>query len=410
MTGFSLRGLTTVFVSMATSLALIGLCAANDKTYDAGASDATIRVGNIMPYSGPASAYGAIGRAMTAYFKMVNDRGGINGRKIDFISYDDAYSPPKTVEQARKLVESDEVLLVAGSFGTAGNSAIQRYLNQKHVPQLFVVSGASRFNDPEHFPWTMGLGATYRIETSIYAAYVLKQKPSAKIAVLYQNDDAGKELLKGVKEGLGDKVAQIVAESAYEVTEPTIDSHLVSLKASGADVLFSLATPKFAAQSIKKAAEIDWHPLHFLPVVSASIGATLAPAGFQNSAGVISAAFLKDATDPQWNDDPGMAQYREFLSKYMPEADRSDALLASGYTTAQAVELVLRRCGDNLTRDSVMKQAANLEHVSFDLLLPGIELNTSPRDFTAIKDMNLMRFEKDSWKLFGGLVRARASE
>jgi branched-chain amino acid transport system substrate-binding protein len=410
MKGFSLRGLTTVFVSVATLLALIGSCAADEKKYDAGASDTAIRVGNIMPYSGPASAYGAIGRAMTAYFKMVNDRGGINGRKVDFVSYDDGYSPPKTVEQARKLVESDEVLLVAGSFGTAGNSAIQRYLNQKHVPQLYVVSGASRFNDPEHFPWTMGLGATYRIETSIYAAYLLKEKPSAKIAVLYQNDDAGKELLKGVKEGLGDKVAQIVAESAYEVTEPTIDSHVVSLKASGADVLFSLATPKFAAQSIKKAAEIDWHPLHFLPVVSASIGATLAPAGFQNSAGVISAAFLKDATDPQWNDDPGMAQYREFLSKYMPDADRSDALLASGYTTAQAVELVLRRCGDNLTRDNVMRQAANLEHVSFDLFLPGIEVNTSPRDFTAIKDMNLMRFEKDSWKLFGGLVRARASE
>jgi branched-chain amino acid transport system substrate-binding protein len=347
---------------------------------------------------------------MAAYFKMVNDRGGINGRKVDFISYDDAYSPPKTVEQARKLVESDDVLLVAGSFGTAGNSAIQKYLNQKQVPQLFVVSGASRFNDPEHFPWTMGLGATYRIETSIYAAYLLKEKPSSKIAVLYQNDDAGKELLKGIKEGLGDKVGQIVAESAYEVTEPTIDSHIVSMKASGADVLFSLATPKFAAQSIKKAVEIDWHPLHFLPVVSSSIGATLAPAGLQNSKGVISAAFLKDATDPQWNDDPGMARYRDFLSKYMPDADRSDALLASGYTTAQAVELVLRRCGDNLTRDNVMKQAANLEHVSFDLLLPGIEVNTSPHDFTAIKDMNLMRFEKDSWKLFGGLVRARPSE
>jgi branched-chain amino acid transport system substrate-binding protein len=410
MSGFNVRGAATAFISVAVSVAQIGLCAADDKKYDAGATDTTIKVGNIMPYSGPASAYGAIGRAMTAYFRMVNDRGGINGRKVDFVSYDDAYSPPKTVEQARKLVESDEVLVVAGSFGTAGNSAIQKYLNQKHVPQLFVVSGASRFNDPEHFPWTMGLGATYRIETSIYAAYVLKEKPSAKIAVLYQNDDAGKELLKGIKEGLGDKVSQIVAESAYEVTEPTIDSHIVNLKASGADVLFSLATPKFAAQSIKKAAEIDWHPLHFLPVVSSSIGATLAPAGFQNSKGVISAAFLKDATDPQWKEDSGMAHYRDFLSKYMPDADRADALLATGYTTAQVVELALRRCGDDLTRDNVMKQAANFERVSFDLLLPGIELNTSPRDFTAIKDMNLMRFDQESWKLFGGLVRARASE
>jgi len=410
MSGFNVRGAATAFISVAVSVAQVGLCSADDKKYDAGASDTTIKVGNIMPYSGPASAYGAIGRAMTAYFRMVNDRGGINGRKVDFVSYDDAYSPPKTVEQARKLVESDEVLVVAGSFGTPGNSAIQKYLNQKHVPQLFVVSGASRFNDPEHFPWTMGLGATYRIETSIYAAYVLKEKPSAKIAVLYQNDDAGKELLKGIKEGLGDKVSQIVAESAYEVTEPTIDSHIVSMKASGADVLFSLATPKFAAQSIKKVAEIDWHPLHFLPVVSSSIGATLAPAGFQNSKGVISAAFLKDATDPQWKEDSGMAHYRDFLSKYMPDANRADALLATGYTTAQAVELALRRCGDDLTRDNVMKQAATFEHVSFDLLLPGIEINTSPRDFTAIKDMNLMRFDQESWKLFGGLVRARASE
>ena len=410
MTGFNIRGLAKAFISATASLTLIASAAAADKKYDAGASDTTIKVGNIMPYSGPASAYGAIGRAITAYFKMVNDRGGINGRKVDFVSYDDAYSPPKTVEQARKLVESDEVLLIAGSFGTAGNSAIQRYLNQKHVPQLYVVSGASRFNDPEHFPWTMGLGATYRIETSIYAAYLLKEKPSAKIAVLYQNDDAGKELLKGLREGLGDKLGQIVAESAYEVTEPTIDSHVVNLKASGADVLFSLATPKFAAQSIKKAAEIDWHPLHFLPVVSSSIGATLAPAGLQNSKGVISAAFLKDATDPQWSEDPGMNRYRDFLSKYMPDANRSDALLAAGYTTAQAVELVLRRCGNNLTRDNVMKQAANFGRVSFDLLLPGIEVNTSPGDFTTIKDMNLMRFEENSWKLFGGLVRAQASE
>jgi branched-chain amino acid transport system substrate-binding protein len=410
MSGSNVRCVATAFVSAAVSIALTGLCAADEKKYDAGASDAAIKVGNIMPYSGPASAYGAVGRAMTAYFKMINDRGGINGRKVDFISYDDAYSPPKTVEQARKLVESDEVLLVAGPFGTAGNGAIQKYLNQKRVPQLYVVSGASRFNDPEHFPWTMGLGATYRIETSIYAAYLLKEKPSAKIAVLYQNDDAGKELLKGIREGLGDKVSQIVAESAYEITEPTIDSHIVKLKASGADVLFSMATPKFAAQSIKKVAEIDWHPLHFLPVVSSSIGATLAPAGLQNSKGVISAAFLKDATDPQWNEDPGMVRYRDFLSKYMPDANRSDAVLATGYTTAQAVELVLRRCGDNLTRDNVMKQAASFERVSFDLLLPGIEVNTSPRDFTAIKDMNLMRFEDDSWKLFGGLVRARASE
>jgi branched-chain amino acid transport system substrate-binding protein len=410
MTGFTVRAVPTAFISVATSVALAGLCLADDKKYDSGASDATIKIGNITPYSGPASAYGAGGKAMTAYFKMVNDRGGINGRKVEFISYDDAYSPPKTVEQARKLVESDEVLVIAGSFGTPGNSAIQKYLNQKHVPQLYVISGASRFNDPEHFPWTMGFGATYRIETSIYAAYVLKENPAAKIAALYQNDDAGKELLQGIKEGLGDKAKQIVAESAYEINEPTIDSHIVTLKSSGADVFFDLATPKFAAQSIKKIEELGWHPLRFLPVVSSSIGATIAPAGLQNSKGVISAAFLKDATDPQWKDDPGMAHFREFLSKYMPDADKTDALLASGYTTAQAIELVLQRCGDNLTRDNVMKQASSFERVSFDLFLPGIEINTSPHDYTAIKDMNLMRFEEGSWKLFGGLVRARASE
>lgn len=379
---------------------------AAEKKYDPGASDTEIKVGNIMPYSGPASAYGVIGSAMAAYFKMINEAGGINGRKVEFLSNDDAYSPPKTVEQARRLVESDGVLLIAGSFGTAGNGAIQKYLNQKHVPQLYVVSGASRFNDPKQFPWTMGLGATYKVETAIYARYILQEKPSAKIAVLYQNDDAGRELLKGLKLGLGDKAdTMIVAESSYEVSEPTIDAHIVQLKYSGADVLLSLATPKFAAQSIKKTSELDWHPLHFLPAVSSSVGATLSPAGIQNSQNVISAAFLKDAMDPQWADDPGMRKYLEFLSRDMHGADRSDGLLATGYTAAQAVELVLRRCGDDLTRENVMKQAASFGHVSFDLFLPGIEINTGPTDYDAIKDMQLMRFEGSSWKLFGQLIR-----
>jgi ABC-type branched-subunit amino acid transport system substrate-binding protein len=382
-----------------------------EKKYDIGASDTEIKIGNIMPYSGPASAYGVIGAAMTAYFKMINEAGGINGRKINFLSNDDAYSPPKTVEQARRLVESDGVLFIAGSFGTAGNGAIQKYMNQKHVPQLYVVSGASRFNDPKQFPWTMGLGATYKVETGIYARYILQEKPSAKIAVLYQNDDAGKELLKGLKLGLSDKAAtMIVAESAYEVSEPTIDAHLVQLKYSGADVLLSLATPKFAAQSIKKTSELDWNPLHFLPVVSSSVGATLSPAGIQNSQHVISAAFLKDAMDAQWADDSGMRKYLEFLAKDMHGADKSDGLLAIGYTTAQAVELVLRRCGDDLTRENVMKQAASLDHVSLDLFLPGIEINTGPTDYDAIKDMQLMRFEGASWKLFGGLVREGSKE
>jgi len=382
-----------------------------EKRYDPGASDTEIKIGNIMPYSGPASAYGVIGRAMAAYFEMINEAGGINGRKIEFLSNDDAYSPPKTVEQARRLVESDGVLLIAGSFGTAGNGAIEKYMNQKHVPQLYVVSGASRFSDPKRFPWTMGLGATYKVETGIYARYILQERPSAKIAVLYQNDDAGKDLLKGLKLGLGDKAAtMIVAESAYEVSEPTIDAHIVQLKYSGADVLLSLATPKFAAQSIKKASELDWHPLHFLPVVSSSVGATLAPAGIQNSQNVVSAAFLKDAMDPQWADDPGMGKYLEFLTTGMHGADRSDGLLATGYTAAQAVELVLRRCGDDLTRENVMKQAASFDHVSLDLFLPGIEIDTGPADYDAIKDMQLMRFEGASWKLFGGLIREDSKE
>ena len=396
---------------LAPVLATIFLLAATDpssaeKKYDPGASDTEIKIGNIMPYSGPASAYSVIGMAMAAYFKMINEAGGINGRKIDFLSNDDAYSPPKTVEQARRLVESDEVLFLAGPFGTAGNGAIQKYLNQKHVPQLYVVSGASRFNDPKQFHWTMGLGATYKVETGIYAHYILQERPSAKIAVLYQNDDAGKDLLKGLKLGLGDKAStMIVAESAYEVSEPTIDAHIVRLKASGADVLLSLATPKFAAQSIKKASELNWHPLHFLPVVSSSVGATLSPAGIQNSQNLISAAFLKDAMDPQWADDPGMRKYLAFLTKDMPRADKSDGLLATGYTTAQAVEFVLRRCGDDLTRENVMRQAANFDHVSLDLFLPGIEINTGPTDYDAIKDMQLMRFEGASWRLFGQLIR-----
>jgi branched-chain amino acid transport system substrate-binding protein len=377
-----------------------------EKKYDPGASDTEIKIGNIMPYGGPASAYGVIGSAMAAYFKTINEAGGINGRRIEFLSNDDAYSPPKTVEQARRLVESEGVLFIAGSFGTAGNGAIQKYLNQKHVPQLYVVSGASRFNDPKQFPWTMGLGATYRVETGIYARYIMKERPSAKIAVLYQNDDAGKDLLKGLKLGLGDKAGtMIVAESAYEVSEPTIDAHIVQLKYSGADVLLSLATPKFAAQSIKKVSELDWHPLHFLPVVSSSVGATLAPAGVQNSQGVISAAFLKDSMDPQWSNDPSMRRYSDFLSRAMPRADKSDGLLATGYTAAQAVELVLRRCGDDLTRENIMRQAASFEHVALDLFLPGIEINTLPSDYDAIKDMQLMRFEGASWKLFGSLIR-----
>src|SRR5437764_9372905 len=296
------------------------------KKYDTGATDAEIKIGNIMPYSGPASAYGVIGKTEAAYFTKINAEGGIKGRKINFITYDDGYSPPKAVEQARKLVESDEVLLVFNPLGTPSNSAIQKYLNSKKVPQLFVATGATKWNDPKHFPWTMGWQPSYQSEARIYAKYLLKEKPDAKIAIFYQNDDYGKDYLKGLKDGLGAKAAtMIIAEESYETSEPTIDSHIVKLKSSGADVFVNIATPKFAAQAIKKVAEIGWKPVHFLNNVSASIGSVIQPAGFDNAQGIISSAYLKDPTDPQWKNDPGMLAWNAFLDKYFPEANRADA-------------------------------------------------------------------------------------
>src|ERR1700728_2565193 len=330
------------------------------KKYDAGATDTEIKIGNIMPYSGPASSYGVIGKTEQAYFNKINAEGGINGRKINFISYDDAYSPPKTVEQARKLVESDEVLLIFNSLGTPPNSAIQKYMNMKKVPQLFVATGATKWNDPREFPWTMGWQPNYQSETQIYAKYILKQMPNAKIAVLYQNDDYGKDYLKGLKDGLGAKAASmIVAEESYETTEPTIDSHIVTLKSSGADVFVNITTPKFAAQAIKKVAEIEWKPLHILNNVGASVGSVLKPAGFDNSQGIISAAYLKDASDPQWNNDPGMKDFLAFLAKDFPEGDKLDQGTVVGYGVAQTLVAVVKQCGDDLTRENVMKQAAN---------------------------------------------------
>src|ERR1700712_3611484 len=296
------------------------------KKYDTGATDTEIKIGNIMPYSGPASAYGVIGKTEAAYFKKINDAGGINGRKINFISYDDSYSPPKTVEQARKLVESDEALLIFNSLGTPSNSAIQKYMNSKKVPQLFVATGATKWNDPNEFPWTMGWQPNYQSETQVYAKYILKEKPNAKIAVLYQNDDYGKDYLKGLKDGLGAKAASmIIAEESFETSEPTIDSHIVKLKSTNADVFVDIATPKFAAQAIKKVAEVGWKPLHFLNNVSASIGSVITPAGMENAQDIISSAYLKDPTDPQWKNDAGMKAWNEFLDKYYPEANRADA-------------------------------------------------------------------------------------
>ncbi len=374
------------------------------KKYDAGASDTEIKIGNLGPYSGPNSIASSIPKTMAAYFKKINAEGGINGRKINFISYDDAFSPPKSVEQVRKLVEGDEVLAVFGTMGTASNTAIEKYLNQKQVPQLFVIAGASKFNDPQNFPWTMGWQPSYQIEAKIYAKYLLKEKPDAKIAVFYQNDDMGKDYLKGLKDGLGDKASMIVAEESYELTEPTIDTHIVKLKASGADVLFTFVTPKFAAQAIKKRGELGWQPLHFLSNTSATIGAVIKPAGFDVSQGIISAAFMKDATDPRWKDDPGMKKFDEFLKAYMPEADRSDAYLMYGYNTAQTMAAVLKNAGDDLTRENILKQAANMKNVEVDGVPPGVKINTTPTDYTPVSQLQLMRIKGEQWELFGPVL------
>ena len=375
------------------------------KKYDVGATDTEIKIGNIMPYSGPASAYGVIGKTEEAYFKKINAEGGINGRKINFVSYDDGYSPPKTVEQARKLVESDEVLFVFNPLGTPPNSAIQKYMNSKKVPQLFVATGATKWNDPKDFPWTMGWQPNYQSESRIYAKYILKEKPDAKIAILYQNDDYGKDYVKGLKDGLGAKAAtMIVAEESYETTQPTIDSNIVKLKSTNADIFFNVTTPKFAAQSIKKMAEIEWKPLHFLNNVSASIGSVMKPAGFENSQGIISSSYLKDTSDPQWKDDAGMKAFDEFLAKYFPEGNRIDASVMYAYTVAQGLVYVLKNCGDDLTRANVMKQAASIKGLELGGLLPGIKVQTSDTDFAPLSQLQLMKFKGEKWDLFGDIV------
>jgi branched-chain amino acid transport system substrate-binding protein len=375
------------------------------KKYDTGATDTEIKIGNIMPYSGPASAYGVIGKTEAAYFKKINDAGGINGRKINFISYDDGYSPPKTVEQARKLVESDEVLFIFNSLGTPPNSAIQKYMNAKKVPQLFVATGATKWNDPKDFPWTMGWQPSYQSEARIYAKYILREKPNAKIAVLYQNDDYGKDYLKGLKDGLGAKASSmIIAEESFETTEPTIDNHVVKLKSTGADIFFNVTTPKFAAQAIKKVAEIDWKPLHILNNVSASVGSVIKPAGFENAQGIISAAYLKDVSDPQWENNAGMKEFLNFLAKDFPEGNKLDGSVEVGFAVAQTMVQVLKQCGDNLTRENIMKQAANLKDFRTEVLLPGIRINTSPTSFAPISSLQLMQFKGDRWVLFGDII------
>ena len=375
------------------------------KKYDPGASDTEIKIGNTNPYSGPASAYGAIGRAEAAYFKMINEQGGIKGRKINFMSLDDAYSPPRTVEQIRKLVEEEQVLLIFQSLGTPTNTAIHKYMNAKKVPHLFVATGATKWGDPEHFPWTMGWQPNYQSEAHLYAKYILKNRPAAKIALLYQNDDYGKDYVKGLKDGLGDKAGQmIVAEASYETSDPTVDSQIVTLKGSGADTLLIFATPKFAAQAIRKTYDTGWRPLQFINNVSSSIAAVLQPAGLEKSVGLIVGYYLKDPLDPQWKNDPGVKAFLDWMKKYNPEADPADNNVYYGYSAAQTLVQVLNQCGDDLTRENVMRQAANLKDLALPLLLPGIKINTSPTDFYPVDQIQLARFDGKRWVLFGEVL------
>ena len=391
----------------AAALLLSAGSALAQKKYDTGASDTEIKIGNIEAYSGPASAYGIIGKTEEAYFKMINDQGGINGRKINFISYDDGYSPPKTVEQTRKLVESDEVLFIFNPLGTPTQSAVQKYLNAKKVPQLFIASGSSKWDDAKAFPWTMGYQPSYRSEARIFAKYILATKPDAKVAVFYANDDFGKDYLLGLKDIFGDKASKlIIAEESYENSEPTIDSHIVKLKGTNADVFVNISTPKFAAQAIKKMHEIGWKPMHLMTDVSISIGAVMKPAGLDASEGVLSAGYLKDASDPQWKDDAGMKKFMAFVEKYMPGANISDANMVYGYSAAQTMVHVLEKCGDDLTRANIMKQAASIDKFVPDTLLPGIYVKTSAEDFAPIEQLKMMKFSGGKWDLFGDVLSA----
>lgn len=372
------------------------------KAYSTGASDTEIKIGNTVPYSGHLSVYGLIGRSQAAYFKMLNDQGGLNGRKVTFISYDDAYSPPKTLEQVRKLVESDGVLALSGIVGSPTNTAVMKYLNQKKIPQLFAGSGAAKFSDPKNAPWTMGWIPAYRAEGEIYVKDILQNNPVAKIGVVYQNDDFGKDYLSGVKAGLAGK-KNVLVEAPFETTSPTLDSQIVSLKDSGADALIIVGIGKFASQAIRKAAELGWKPVRYVTNTAISVDTVLKPAGLENAAGLISVAYKKDPSDPEWANDPAMKAYVAFMEKYLPGEPKNDQS-AFGYMQAKTLEQVLRQCGDNLTRENVMAQAASLKNVDLPLLLPGITLNTSPTDFSPIKKLQTQRFDGHHWKLFGSLV------
>jgi branched-chain amino acid transport system substrate-binding protein len=393
--GLLLAGLTALAPAQAMAQTVVGVTATE------------IKIGNTNPYSGNASAYGTIGKTIAAYFKKVNDEGGVNGRKINFITYDDGYSPPKTVEMVRKLVEQDQVAFVFQTLGTPSNTAIQKYLNQQKVPQLFVATGATKWNDPQNFPWTMGYQPNYQTEGRVYAAYALKNVKDPKIGILYQNDDYGKDYLKGFEDGLGEaNKKMIVMKQTYEVTDPTIDSQIVNLKNSGANVFFNISTPKFAAQAIKKAHEIGWEPLHFLNNVSSSLSTVLKPAGLPASRGLITALYMKEVTDPQWKNDKGLQDWVTFMKKYYPDGALDDQFNAFGYNVAILMTHVLKQCGNDFSRENIMKQAANVKNFELPLLIPGIKVNTGPADFAPIEQEQLAKFDGEKWATFGEVIDA----
>jgi branched-chain amino acid transport system substrate-binding protein len=401
--------------AMAAGWAAVALIAASGLAlaagqYGPGASDTEIKIGNTDAQSGPASAYGTIAKAESAFFAALNEHGGVNGRKINYITRDDGYSPPKTVELVRKLVEEDQVLLTFNILGTPPNTAVQGYLNDNKVPQLFIATGADKWNDPKNHPWTMGWQPSYRIEARIYGRYILKNLPNAKVAVLYQNDDFGKDYLNGLREGLGDKADKmIVATKSYETTDPTVDSQVVALQGSGADTLLTAATPKFAAQAIRKVFDIGWKPTHFLTNVSVSVGSVMKPAGPEKGVGIISAGYLKDPTDPQWQNSQEYKDWLEWMKKYYSSGSLSDINNVYGYTVSQTLVAVLKTAGDNLTRENVMKEAASIHDLKLPMLLPGIVVSTSATDFAPIKQMQLMKFDGETWKLFGDVISGSGS-
>jgi branched-chain amino acid transport system substrate-binding protein len=396
-------------------LAALGAClviasgpASAQKKYGPGVTDTEIKIGNFVPYSGPASAYGMVGRINGAYFKMLNDKGGINGRKINWLSYDDAYSPPKAVEQTRKLVESDEVLLLFQTLGTPSNTAVMKYLNMKKVPQIMLSSGGTRFgDDPKANPWTMPFNVPYQAEGRIYAKWIIDNHPNARIAVLSANDDYGKDIYKGVRDGLGEKIAMIVAEATYDNSDPTVDSQIVKLRASGADMFLNLSTPKFAAMAIRKIGEVGWKPIQILNQVSQSTGAVLKPAGLDHSQGLIGANYTKDPIDPAWKDDAGMKEFNAFVDKYAPDVDRSNGLVLYSYGAAQTLEYILKQAGDDLSRENIMRIATSLKGLAPTSLLPGITMNTAPGDHFPIKQMQMIRFKGDQWESFGPVLEAK---